>query len=394
MIEVETDGMAHGGEAVGRIDGKAVFVAGAMPGEVVRGTVTRDRGSWARLELTEVVSPSPLRIEPPCPHFAACGGCQWQFAPHDAQLEWKRSIVAGQLAHLGGVADPPVRATVSAAGPYGYRNRLDLLVENGVPGFRRGRSHDHTPITSCLIGHPLLGELVDAVAGMGDGTVTLRVGTRTGERLVIIDTDIAPELPEGVRLARRSRGGVMDLVGPPRIHEEVSGSRFRITGTNFFQVNTEGADALVELVGAALEPGPDDVLLDAYAGGGLFSATVGRSAGHVISVESHEGAVRDLAENAPQAELAPVRVENVEGGMWDLVVADPPRSGLGARAAEVITAPRPRSIALVSCDPAALARDTRLLTGFGYTLRSVTPVDLFPQTFHIEAVAHFSTEPA
>ena len=124
--------MAHGGEAVARVGGKAHFIAGAIPGERVEGRVVRDKGSWARVEIHRVLDPSPLRVVPPCPHFEECGGCQWQFAGHRAQLDWKASIVAGQLRHLGGIADPPVRPAVAPGRPYGYRNRMDFVVRRAA----------------------------------------------------------------------------------------------------------------------------------------------------------------------------------------------------------------------------------------------------------------------
>ncbi|MBT8212619.1 MAG: 23S rRNA (uracil(1939)-C(5))-methyltransferase RlmD, partial [Acidimicrobiia bacterium] len=183
--------------------------------------------------------------------------------------------------------------------------------------------------------------------------------------------------------------GLRVTAGKAFIHERVADVDFRITGQNFFQVNTAGADALVELVRDALQPEGTDTLLDAYAGGGLFSATVGASCSHTLAVESHPGGVADLKHNAPEAEPIKARVEHIEGGNWDIVVADPPRAGLRAAGVGAITAPRPRAVALVSCDAASLARDSRLMIDAGYTLVEVTPVDLFPQTFHIEAVARF-----
>jgi 23S rRNA (uracil1939-C5)-methyltransferase len=198
-------------------------------------------------------------------------------------------------------------------------------------------------------------------------------------------------------VAQATRTGVTPVVGDHRVALEVAGAHFRVTGTNFFQVNREGAAALVRLVAGALDPGPDDTLLDAYAGVGLFAATVGTAAGRVLAVESGRSSTEDLVHNLGQAGIdaavARGRVERIlreSGEAWDLAVCDPPRRGLGAEGVAAIVAGGPRAIAYVSCDPAALARDTRLLADTGYRFERATPVDLFPQTYHVEAVALFS----
>jgi 23S rRNA (uracil1939-C5)-methyltransferase len=399
VIELDLTGVAHGGEAVGRLEGKACFVDGAMPGERVRGEVVRDGGTWARVELREVVTASPQRVEPPCPLFGACGGCQWQFADYPAQLEWKRQILAGQLAHLGRVAEPPVRATVAAGPPLRYRNRVDFQVESGRPAFSRRRSHLLQPVEDCLLLHPALADLVARLGDLGTAAaLTLRVATATGDLLAVVEGPVPPPAPDwGCGVAQLRRGRLVPVVGPDSIVETVAGAAFRITGAAFFQNNTPGAEALVGLVAAALAPQPGDTLLDAYAGGGLFGLTVGRGTAGVLAVESDSVAVEDLRHNAAAAPM-PVRV--VEGAVeaalplletrWDLAVADPPRNGLGERGVRAVAAGRPRAIAYVACDPASLARDTRHLVDAGYRLDWVAPVDLFPQTFHIEAVARFA----
>jgi len=396
VIELELTDIAHGGEAVGRLDGKAYFVDGAMPGERVRGEITRDAGSWARLELREVLTASPHRVEPPCPRFGACGGCQWQFADYPTQLEWKRSILAGQLAHLGRVDHPPVRDTVAVGAPFGYRNRVDFQVASGLPAFSRRRSHLLQPIDQCLLLQPALGDLVSRLGDLGAATaLTLRLATATGALLAVIDGPVPSQASSwGCGVVQRHRGRLIPLVGSGWIVETVAGVAWRITGDAFFQNHTAGAAALVGLVGEALSPRAGETLLDAYAGGGLLGLTVGRGTAGVVAVESAPVAADDLRHNAKAAPM-PVRV--VEGAVetalphletsWDLAVVDPPRTGLGERGVQAIVAGRPRALAYVSCDPASLARDTRLLVEAGYRLEWAVPVDLFPQTFHVETVA-------
>jgi 23S rRNA (uracil1939-C5)-methyltransferase len=398
VIELDLTGIAHGGEAIGRLEGKACFVDGALPGERVRGQVVHDGGTWARVELREVVTPSPQRVEPPCPYFGACGGCQWQFAAYPAQLEWKRSILAGQLAHLGRVADPPVRETVAPGAPWRYRNRADFQVDGGRAAFSRRRSHLLQPIDDCLLLHPALAGLLARLGDLGAATaLTLRVATATGDLLAVVEGPIPPQASDwGCGVVGREKHRLTPVVGPGHLVETVAGVPLRLTGDAFFQNHTAGAEALVALVAEALSPRPDETLLDAYAGGGLFGLTVGRGAAGVLAVESSPIAAADLQHNAAAAAM-PVRV--VEGAVeaalphlgarWDLVVADPPRTGLGEGGVRAVTAGMPRALAYVSCDPASLARDTRALAAAGYRLDWAVPVDLFPQTFHIETVAAF-----
>ncbi len=397
MVEFTPTGMAHGGAAVGRIDGKAHFVDGAMPGELVRGEVVHDKGTWARVTLQEVVQESPHRVTPPCPHFADCGGCQWQFADYPAQLEWKQSIVAGQLAHIGGLDDPPVGPTLAPGPEYGYRNRMDFSVLDGAPALTQRRTSTLVAVPECLLLHPNLGVVFERLDDL-DGVrgLTLRASTTTGEVLAVVRGPVPDRATAwGCAVSRRDRTGVHAVIGRGEIHETVGGMDLRITGDAFFQNNTAGAEALVTLIREALEPQRGETLLDAYAGGGLFAVTVGSKAGTVIAVEANGLAVYDLRHNLAEAgvdhRVEKGSVDEVDiGESWDIAIVDPPREGLRPPGVAAVTAGRPRSIAYVSCDPASLARDSRHLDEAGYRLDLATPVDLFPQTFHIETVARFT----
>lgn len=399
MIELSPTDIAHGGEAVARHQGKAHFVAGALPGERVLGEVTVDKGSWARVELREVLEPSTDRVDAPCPHFAACGGCQWQYADYPAQLRWKESIVRGQLEHVGRLPDPNVGEAVPAADPFAYRNRMDFRVASGRPALFRRRSKELVPLDTCLLLQPSLAELF---ARLGDLTgvdrVTIRTSATTDDALVVFRGERPSRVADwGVDVVHRRGRQIEPLVGEGRIHEVVDETDFRITADAFFQNNTAGAMTLVELVGQALDLRPGDTLLDAYAGGGLFAATVGRSAERVVAVESSRLAAADLRRNLKQSQVADHRV--IGGDVvkevphldeyWDAVVVDPPRTGLGDQAVAAVTAAGPRVVVYVACDPASLARDARLLREAGYVLDLAVPVDLFPQTYHIETVARF-----
>jgi 23S rRNA (uracil1939-C5)-methyltransferase len=276
---------------------------------------------------------------------------------------------------------------VVALGERAYRTTLRAVVAREADSrvaLRQRSSHAAVPIDDCLVLHPLLVELVDTLRAPGALEVTLRCGARTGERLVLADpADSALHgLPADVR------------VGPDAVfHEEVAGVRFRVSARSFFQARPDGADALVvavrEALGEALSS--NATLLDAYSGVGLFSATLGRDAGRVIAVEQSASSIADARHNlrSLDATIVASEVERWGPEPVDVIVADPARAGLGKAGAAALAATGAPRLALVSCDPAAFARDTALLRDLGYGLASLCVVDLFGHTSHVEVVSRF-----
>jgi tRNA/tmRNA/rRNA uracil-C5-methylase (TrmA/RlmC/RlmD family) len=403
--EVACHGVAHGGEAVAHLaDGRVVFIPFALPGERVRIRVVDDRRRFARAELEAVLEPSPDRIAPACPHFGPgrCGGCAWQHLRPEAQAELKTRLVREQLDHLGGLREVPVRPALRPGAPgepegFGYRERATLTAgEDGRLGFLRASSHQVHPVDRCPL---LAGDLQEQPGQLGrhppGAKVRLRRG-EGGERLVVLEAGAAPRArflpPAGVSWATvRGNGKVVDGEGAPFVTERIAGVELHVSAASFFQVHRAGAEALVDLVGRALEPAPAELLLDLYAGVGLFGATVGTGAGKVVAVESWKPAVRDARRNLREHPDATVLQDDVANALprmeaADVAVLDPPRAGAGRRVLERLAALGPRAVALVSCDPAALARDVRILTDLGYHAAWVQPVDMFPQTAHVEAV--------
>ncbi len=401
MIELHPHAIAHGGEAVARRDGKAHFVGGAMPGEVVSATVSEDRGSWARAVLVDILEASPHRRTPPCPHADVCGGCQWQFADEALQRQWKRETVVSQLEHLGRLTDPLVHDVIAPGPDLGYRNRMDFHVVGGNPGLMRPRSNDIVALETCLLLDERLQPVFDALGDLNGLThITLRAGTRTGDLLAIAEGNL-PAHASGwnVPVAIRTDGNVRPMIGEPKLSEIVDDVLFSIPIDGFFQSNTHGADALVAEVRRVGEVQSDETMLDGYCGVGLFGATVGRDADRVIGIDSSSTSVDHARRN-----LTAVGIDHrlVAGSFtrdiekleeyWNVAVVDPPRKGLTERGVEAVTSAAPRRIVYVACDPASLARDTRTLAGFGYTFIEATPIDMFPQTYHVETVAVFDRE--
>jgi tRNA/tmRNA/rRNA uracil-C5-methylase (TrmA/RlmC/RlmD family) len=407
LEEITCHGVAHGGEAVGRLaDGRAVFVAGVVPGERVRVRVVDERKRFARAELVEVLEASPDRITPPCPHFGPdrCGGCTWQYLRPAAQASLKARLIREQLAHVGGLHEVAVREPLrpQAQGQpegFGYRQRATLTAgSDGRLGFLRSGSHEVHPVDRC----PLLAAPLQALpARLGrqpaGSRVRLRAGAR-GDRLVVLEAGAQAREPHAVDAdgslawaSVQANGKVRDGRGAPSVNEKVAGTRFHVGAASFFQVHREGAEALVRHVDRALRPRPRDTLIDVYAGVGLFAATVGADVRSVIAIESWKPAAKDAERNLRRHPRARVLQEDALRGLRglnaaDVMVLDPPRSGAGASVIGQVARLSPRAVALISCDPAALARDLRGFVDEGYDIAWVQPVDLFPQTAHVEAV--------
>ena len=387
LLRLVPTAMAAGGAAVAReATGRVVLVDGALPGETVDAVLTEERSSYARARVSAVLEPSPDRVTPPCPHVVrGCGGCGWQHISLEAQRRYKTGVVSEALRRIGGVEGAEV-LPASPARLAGYRTTLRLRSDGARPGFRRYRGHEVVPVDSCLVAHPLLGELL-AAGDFGAATdITLRCGARTGERLAVLGPSSGgASLPASVRVI-----GEDELAAGRRawIFEEVAGKRLRLSAESFFQASPEGAEVLVSLVGSALSGAPDGPLVDAYGGVGLFAATVG--AGRpVMLLECSAPAAADARVNVPSASVRRVDVARWRASKAAVVVADPPRAGLGAAGVAALVASRPSHLALVSCDPASLGRDAALLTARGFALEWAALVDMFPGTPHIEVVSRF-----
>jgi 23S rRNA (uracil1939-C5)-methyltransferase len=408
-LVLTVDRMATGGEGVARDgDGRVVFVHGGLPGERVEAELTEQRKDFARATVTTVEVPSPDRVEPPCPEVRrGCGGCDWQHVAPAAQRALRVEIVRDALLRLGRIAEPIVAATVTA-GPElpadRTRTTLRLAVSDGRLGFRRRRSHDVLTVDDCLVGDPSLTTmLADGVFDDAE-EVTLRVGARTGERIAVVTPHArGVQLPADIRVV-----GLDELRAGRRVwfHEEVHGRRLRISAESFFQAGPIAAEALVDVVAEHAQglPGGDGLLdagrtvIDAYGGIGLFAAVLTHrgARSRFVIVESSASAAADARVNLAGSDPAPkvirTLVERWHPQPADLVIADPPRAGLGKDAAHRLAGTGAARIVLVSCEPAALGRDARILEGLGYRFVRATTLDLFPQTSHIEVVSTFDRQ--
>jgi tRNA/tmRNA/rRNA uracil-C5-methylase (TrmA/RlmC/RlmD family) len=406
-VEAVIDGFTHGGEGVARVEGKAVFVPGALPGERVVLRVVDDRARWARAELVEVREASPDRVEPPCPYVPACGGCDLQHASPEAQRRLKTRVVREQLERLGGVADPPVVACRAVGPDTGYRTHAQLhAAPDGRLGFHRAGSHEVVPVARCLV----LTEAAQAVRDqVGDDTGAAEVAVRAHPASGTAAAVLTPgpgglALPEGAfdLLLEQPDGSLVTMRGDGSLAEQVGPFTFRFDAGSFFQVNSAGAAALSGEVREACGDVGGALVWDLYAGVGLLSLPLAADGAEVVAVEGHRPSAEHARANAEAAGLdLEVLAEPVEDVVRraaagaaeldppDIVVLDPPRTGAGPDVVTDIAALAPGLIAYVACDVAALARDTRALGEHGYRLTRAVPLDLFPMTHHVEVVATF-----
>lgn len=443
-LELTVDSLAAEGDGVARHEGIAIFVPRAAPGDVVAAEIVETASTFARARILQVRRPGPQRTPPRCPVYAECGGCSWQHLTYPAQLAWKRRILVEALRRLGHVADPEavVAEPLAADPPWRYRHKMAVPfapmpgAAGAVAGFYAVKSHRIVPFEACAIQHPsldralaetrrLVAELgvraYDTRTGQGDLRYLVgRVAQLSGELLLCLVSARA-ELPAGAALAAGLRAALPEcvgvvqninaapgnailgrttrvLAGRDHLVERLDGLDFLVSAPSFFQVAPRQAGCLYRTAVAQAAMKSGEVAMDLYAGVGTLSLYLARVAKVVDAVEEVPEAVRDGRRNAGLNGCANVRfhlgpAESVvpallrRGVRPDVAVLDPPRRGAAASVLTALTLAAPRRIVYVSCNPATLARDVEHLAQAGYRLRAVQPVDMFPQTAHVECSA-------
>lgn len=383
VIRVRPERFVAGGDALAHgPDGRVIFVHGGVPGDDVMVAVTEAKGGFSRGVVARVEQPGPDRVDPPCPQRrAGCGGCDWQEVAPGAQLGHKLAIVVDALrrtAHLPG-ADVRVGAAVP---PHGYRTTVRVVGDtDGRAAFRLDRSHDTVPADGCLVAHPALAAAMAGVQLTPGLELTLRVSVATGEMTAWWDAQsgTVDGLPPDCRSGRDAH-----------LTEHVAGVALRVSAGAFFQSGPAGAELLVDATRhAAPELAGAGHVVDAYAGVGLFAATV--TTGPVTTIESSPTAVADSRINLTgrAATIVAAEVGRWRAAPADVVIADPSRTGLAKPGVRALVQAEAPVFVLVSCDPVALARDAALLAEHGYVHEHTEVLDLFPHTHHVEAVTRF-----
>jgi 23S rRNA (uracil1939-C5)-methyltransferase len=438
-LELSVEDLAFGGEGVGRADGYVVFVRGGLPGDRLRVRLTEARGRFGRAAIEEVLIPAPDRVAPPCPYFGRCGGCRLQHLAYPAQLAFKEKQVRDCLQRLGGIGEVALRPILPAPEPYGYRNKMEFTIAGTPPavGLHVFERYDVVlDIERCLLQSDTMNALLDefrrqvrdrALSVWDPHTergllrfVMMREGRNTGEAMVNVvaaapDVETLTPVAEALHARAPATASVVLNVnakkasvavgseehllwGREHIIESLGRVDFQVSANSFFQTNTRQAERLFGVVEAACELDGTETLLDLYAGTGAISLLLARRVRAVYGIEVAAAAVADAIRNARAngidnctflaGEVRHVLPELMRQGVRaPVVVADPPRAGFHPKALLALAALAPARIVYVSCNPSTLARDVADLVRHGYRLEWVQPVDMFPQTPHIEAVA-------
>jgi 23S rRNA (uracil1939-C5)-methyltransferase len=441
-LSVTIDDLAFGGEGVGRIDGYVIFVRGGIPGDRLQVRLDQARARFGRASIEAILTPSPHRVEAPCQYFGRCGGCRLQHVDYAAQLSFKGKQVADALERLGGLPPIEVRPILAAPETYGYRNKMEFTVaregSHGLTvGLHEAERYDRVlAVDRCLLQSERMNALLDEARRFfvergltayeqdsGEGLLRflmLREGRRTDEAMVNVVTS-SPAVSELEPLAGRLAARVKEtasvvmnvnpkkasvavgveehlLGGRDHIRESVGGLSFQVSANSFFQTNTAQAERLFAIVLEAAALTGDETVFDLYAGTGAISLLLAERSRWVYGVEVAQAAVDDAARNAAAngianctflaGEVRFVLPELIAQGVSaQVVVADPPRAGFHPKALSALAHLAPARIIYVSCNPATLARDLGDLARAGYRVEWVQPVDMFPHTPHIEAVA-------
>ncbi len=455
IIELDIDKMANGGPGIGRFEGFVVFVRGAVPGDRVSARVYKKKKDYAEARIVEILTPSADRIEPPCPYFGYCGGCQWQNVAYQRQLDYKRGLITEPLEHIGNLRDVPVREVIPSETIFGYRNKMEFSFSDRrwfLPDQMDRDQMDlreiegnfalglHVPGTyskvidmeACLLqgetGNRILREVKRYVKGSGIPVYGLKSHEGFWRYLVIrysraFDSWMAnvvtsEERPEAVRpivdilsqrvgpietvvnnINRRKAGiavGETEMVlsGEGYLRDRIGPFTFQISANSFFQTNSSAAQRLYETVADYAELKGSEQVVDLYSGTGTIPIFLSEMAGSVTGIELNKGAVVDAWENCRVNEVNGCRFisgdirEKLSAISFipDVLVIDPPRAGMHKDVLAQVLALSPRKIVYVSCNPATMARDIGLMSEI-YELVEVQPVDMFPHTYHIEAVA-------
>ncbi|MGA2375395.1 MAG: 23S rRNA (uracil(1939)-C(5))-methyltransferase RlmD [Candidatus Sulfotelmatobacter sp.] len=397
--------------------GKAVFVPFVLAGEKIEASLTEEKPGFARAKVETILEPSPHRVSPPCPHFTRCGGCHYQHASYEHQLEIKKEILRENLRRIAKL-ELPCEIQLHPSPPWNYRNRSRLQVRtqpNFAAGYFKFASHELLPVEECPISSPLINRGIAALWRSGragkavEGVREVEFFANADNTKILLEFLCAPEarraavrawaeelcasMPEiaGVAAFREPQKGVQEplvTVGASELTYQTKTAAYRVSAGAFFQTNRFLTDELVQIVTAGRS---GELALDLYAGVGLFSTALACNFRHIVSVESSQTAASDLQYNLPvngKAVQSTADQYLPKAPKPDLIIVDPPRSGLGDSVAEALANLAAPRLTYVSCDPATLARDLVPLQAAGYRAEKAHLVDLFPQTYHLETVLH------
>ena len=389
IFELTIEDISTEGEGIGRIDGEVAFVPGTYPGDRVLAEVKEDKGRFCKCTLKEILEPSKDRVEPACLHTADCGGCPLMGLSYEAQLAWKQRSVTQALTRLGGLEDPVVRPILSTGKTLRYRNKGEFVLQGNRAGCNARGSHRFVEIDDC----PIQQEAV--IEAMHQALAETKPTQKYFTRLVCRSTASGETMI--IKQHEDGEGTASCRILHDRIVTDACTLKTEVSPLSFYQVNPEGCTLLYSKVQEYAALTGTEKVLDLYCGAGSIGLTLAGSCERVIGVEVVRQAFVDANRNAAINGLANAtfvcgKAEEVidtklQGVKADLVIVDPPRAGCAKSLLEAIGRISPKKLIYVSCNPATLARDIKILSGLGFTFKEATPVDMFPHSTHCETVA-------
>ncbi len=395
--------MANGGAALGRDENqRVIFVPYAIPGETVQVTIDDDQKRFARGRLLKVLTAAPERVEARCPHFGPCGGCHFQHIDYPDQLRFKENVIRDQLERIGKLTDPPVEPIWPNPEPWAYANSVTFSpTADGRLGFWSPRAEQIIPIETCLLLRPHLLDLyqdldLDLPALR---SLTLRIGA-DDELLAALETDgieppsLQTDLPLSAALLLPD-GTAANLIGDNYVLQAIAGRLFRVSAGCFFRVSQSAIEVMVETVLSYASLAGSETVLELYSGVGTLTAFLATRAAELVAVEMNPDAVSDAAANLEDIDNVNLYQGSVEEVLPlltvqpDLIVVDPPSSGLPPEVLDHVVELSPAKLLYISSDVATLARDGGRLSAKGYRIVRLQPIDMQPQTFHVLTVSEW-----
>lgn len=442
IVEVPVTDLAYGGKGVGKLDGLVVLVRGGLPGDLLKIKISRKKPNFAEGELVDVLSASDKRVVPVCSHFGLCGGCAWQDLDYEAQLYYKEKTVRESLAHLGGFSDFASEKIIGSEDAYFYRNKMEFSFGRELSGKLILGLHPYEDfrrvfdLEKCYLQSEASNQIVWHVRdfcreeelvpydpkehtgflrylavreGMKKSEIMVNLVTYSGgfqpaDRLVSGLTEKFPQIKTVVRNINTKFADIAFgeeeeiLAGKGTIREKLGSFCFEISANSFFQTNTRQAEKLFDIVADYAELNGSEEVLDLYSGTGAISFFLAKKAKRVTGIESVKDSVGNALKNAELNSIRNCRfllgeAKDVLSSLVqetyspEVIVVDPPRGGMHKKVIASMLEIKPEKIVYVSCNPTTLARDLKVLAEKDYILEKVQPVDMFPQTYHIEAVA-------